>query len=127
MSVREFFRFLITGGLNTLISYVVYLGLLQVYPYIISYTISYVASIFSSYILHSKLVYKENLKLSKAATYPVMYLGLYFLNTGVLYLLVEKLLISKELAPILVVFIIIPITYILGRFVIKGRLRSSRK
>lgn len=125
LTFKEISRFLVTGGLNTALSYVTYLLLLLVFPYIVAYSIAYVLSIFTAYVLHSKIVFNEQLDKKKASMYPVLYLGLYFLNTGLLYLLVQHLGVDEILAPIVVLIVVVPATYVFGRLVIKGHLRAN--
>ena len=43
-----------------------------------------------------------------------------------LYLLVEKAGMSKFLAPLLIVVVTVPITYLLSRYVISGRKAEQR-
>jgi len=118
---REFYRFVFWGGVNTLAGYLFYLFLLFFLPYLISYSIAFVFSIFVSYVLNSKYVFNQELGLRKAIKYPVVYVNQYVLGAVSLYLLVHFLAISKFVAPLLVVVITIPVTFLLSRRILRGK------
>lgn len=122
---REFFRFVFWGGVNTLAGYLVYAFLLWFLPYLISYSVAFIFSIFVSYVLNSKFVFKQELELRKAIKYPVVYVNQYVLGAVSLYLLVHFLAISKLVAPLLVVVLTIPVTYFLSRRILRGK-RSNQ-
>lgn len=52
---RDFARFLVSGGFNTALTYGVYLLLLNVVPYKISYTIAYISGILL--VVYSKSIF----------------------------------------------------------------------
>jgi len=115
---REFYRFIFWGGVNTLAGYLIYLLFLQFLPYLVAYTIAYALGIFISYFLNSKMVFNQELKLSKALKYPLVYLTQYVIGTVSLYLLVQVLRVNKLLAPAVVVLVSIPVTYFLSRKIV---------
>ena len=117
---REFYRFIFWGGINTLAGYLTYVLLLKFLPYLISYSIAYVFGVFLSYFLNSKFVFKQELKLSKAVKYPLVYLVQYLLGLVSLYLLVQILNVNQLVAPALVVLVTIPVTYLLSRRIVTG-------
>ena len=121
---REFARFIVSGLINLLLTYVVYLALLVFLPYSAAYTGSYVCGVLISYVLNARFVFKQKLRLSKALQYPAVYLVQYLLGMALLYLLVEVGHIRSASAPLLIPFITVPVTYLLSRYLIKGR--SSR-
>ena len=118
---REFYRFVFWGGVNTLAGYLVYVFLLLFLPYLISYSIAFMFSIFVSYVLNSKFVFNQELALRKALKYPVVYVNQYVLGAVSLYLLVHFLEINKLVAPLLVVVLTIPATYFLSRRIVRGK------
>src|SRR6266487_5122564 len=83
--------------------------------------------VFISYYLNARFVFREKLRLSKAMQYPIVYLAQYLIGLGSLYLLIEVAHLSKFFAPIVIVVITVPCTYLLSRYVIKGRSRRSRR
>ena len=124
---REFVRFVFFGGVNSLLSYILYALFLLLIPYQAAYTLSYVLGILFSYLLNTRYVYRAELRLTKALQYPLVYLVQYLLSIGLLYSLVEVFHVAKLLAPALIVLATIPVTFLLSRFIIKGyRMASSR-
>jgi putative flippase GtrA len=122
---REFFRFIFWGGINTLAGYLVYVLLLQFLPYLVAYSISFLLSIFVAYFLNSRFVFKQELKLRKAAKYPLVYLTQYLLGTMLLYTLVHLLHVNKLFAPVIIVLVTIPVTYTLNRKIIGARIEEQ--
>jgi putative flippase GtrA len=123
---RELAAFVFFGAVRTVLSYGIYLLLVLFLTYPTAYTVSYVADIFISYYLNARFVFREKLRLSKALQFPIVYLAQYLIGLGSLYLLIEVAHLSKFFAPIVVVVITVPCTYLLSRYVIKGVSRTSR-
>jgi putative flippase GtrA len=118
---REFNRFLIVGAINTLTGYILYVSLLAITSYTLSYTISYILGIFISYYLNSRFVFRTELKLTKAVQYPLVYLAQYVLGIILLRVFVELLGVSQILSPALIILITVPVTYLLNKLILKGR------
>lgn len=123
---REIITFIICGGVNTLLTYVIYILLNLVFSYSLSYSVSFAAGIFITYFLNSRFVFKEKLSLRKAISYPVVYLVQYLLGIIGLYMLVEIIGIGEVIAPLLIVALTVPITYLLSRAIIKGHPEKNR-
>jgi len=94
-------------------------------PYLVSYSVAFLFSIFVSYVLNSKFVFKQELELRKAIKYPLVYVNQYVLGALSLYLLVHFLGISKLVAPLLVIVLTIPVTFFLSRRILRGK-RSNQ-
>lgn len=109
------FNFIIGGALNTVFTYIIYITLLLLFDYISAYTISFVLGILFSFIINSKYVFKVSIYKKTMLLYPIIYLVQYFLSVNLLIIFVEKFGFSKALSPIIVVFILLPITYILNK------------
>jgi putative flippase GtrA len=118
---REFYRFIFWGGVNTLSGYLIYAFLLLFLPYLLSYTVAFIVSIFTSYFLNSRFVFNQELRLSKAIKYPLVYLAQYLIGTISLYLLVQILRVNKLLAPAFVVVLTIPLTFYLSGRIVRGK------
>ncbi|MEN6351611.1 MAG: GtrA family protein [Syntrophomonas sp.] len=117
---KEFSRFIICGGINTLLTYIIYVVALRFFRYSISYSISFVSGIFIAYFLNSRFVFEQELSLKKAISYPLVYLVQYLLGITALYVLVELLSVNELLAPLIIVAITVPVTFLLSRRIIKG-------
>ncbi|MWJ33253.1 GtrA family protein [Saccharibacillus sp. WB 17] len=118
---KEFLRFLISGGLNTLATYIIYLILLNFLDYRVAYTISYVCGIFISYGLNVKFVFKTNVTFKSFIQFPIVYLVQYAINLLLLYVLVDYLYISEIIVPIISVIVTIPLSFLLSKFIIKTK------
>ena len=124
---HEFIRFVLVGGINTLVTYLIYVSLLFVLTYPVAYSVTFVLGVFISYFLNARLVFRQRLSLVVALQYPVVYLAQYLLGLTLLYVLVEWGRMSEYVAPVLIVFVSVPITYILSRRVIgRGSLGENR-
>ena len=115
----EFGRFLLVGGLNTLLTQLLYMALLLVISYPLSYTISYIAGILLAYWLNSRIVFKEPLHWKKALQFPLVYVVQYILGFALLYVFIEWLGVHKMIAPLPVIAVIVPVTFLLSRYIIK--------
>lgn len=118
---KEFLRFILSGGINTICTYGLYLLLLLFFEYKISYTVSYIIGILLAYFLNSTLVFKEKVSLNKFLKFPIVYLVQYLINVVILYLFVEYVKMSAEIVPLIVIVISLPITYLLSKYIIKGK------
>ena len=115
---HEFPRFLVSGALNTVITYVIYIGLAFIVPYLVAYTVTTAFGILLSYYLNARFVFRQKLRVRAALTYPTVYAVQYFLGLGLLYVLVELAHFSKFTAPILIVVATVPVTFVLSRLMI---------
>jgi putative flippase GtrA len=110
-----FSRYLIAGLLNTSLTYLLYLGLLHLMPYVLAYSATYIAGIALGYGLNSKWVFKTTPSLRSAAAYPLTYGINYCLGVAVLWCLVEWFDVSRKIAPLIVVVVSVPVMYIVTR------------
>jgi putative flippase GtrA len=117
---EEFARFILCGGVNTVLTYTIYVVCLLFMPYRLAYTFTFACGIMSSYFLNARFVFRQKLKWSKALQYPVAYLLQYFVGLALLYCLVELAHVSKFFAPFLVLLATIPLTFVMNRRVLKG-------
>ena len=117
----RFLRFAACGAANTIASYLIYVLCLRVMPYQAAYTTSYLSGIAVSYVLNARFVFGEPLRLSRALQYPLVYVVQYFLGLAIIYVAIELLGLSAYLAPVAVVLVSLPVTYLLSKFIITRR------
>ncbi|WP_438299327.1 GtrA family protein [Pseudomonas sp. NMS19W] len=117
--VRRWIQFLIGGGLNTGLTYCLYLMLSYWIDYQVAYAIAYATGIVFAYVFNSKVVFKVQQSWIGMAIYPSIYLVQYLLGALILNLLVEHLHLHKVIAPILVILLLLPCSYLLNKFVLK--------
>jgi len=115
----EFFRFLLVGASNTLVTYVAYLLLLPFLPYLYAYTIAYCVAVLNSYFMSIFFVFREKVSLRSFLKFPFVYFTQYFLGASILWLLVGKLGLSPAWAMAVVIIVTVPITFLASRFVLK--------
>ena len=119
----QFIKFGIVGLSNTLISYGVYVGLTYVgVPYVLASVIGFVVSVLNSFFWNNRYVFKKNdgeqrnLWWTLAKTF-LAYAGTGLISSNILLVLfVEKMGISKYLAPILSLVITIPLNFVINKF-----------
>ncbi len=117
--IKQFIKFGIVGISNTLISLVIYyiLVFLNIH-YIIANTIGFVVSVMNAYYWNSKYVFKADRKRSFVKSFVkvfISYSSTFMLGTGLLYLWIDVLNISNLLAPIINLFITIPLNFLLNK------------
>lgn len=118
-NVKEYANFLICGAANTVLTYALYALFMLAMSYKLSYSLSYVCGIIISYYLNSRFVFKEKVSFIKFIQYPVVYIVQYLLGIIVLYICVDILGVSKWLAPVVVIILSLPVTFLLSKFIIK--------
>lgn len=110
-----FSRFLISGLLNTGITYLIYLGLLQTFSYKIAYTVSFVLGVLISYGLNATFVFRAGVAVSSLLRFPLIYIAQYILGIVLVSVLVEYIGVADWLAPVFVIMITVPLTFVLAR------------
>lgn len=127
----QFIKFGIVGVSNTLISYVIYLialkgfqimNILDKYDYIVAQVIAFILSVLWSFYWNNKYVFTLNKGESRSLFKSLMktyvsysFTGL-FLNNVLLYLWVEMIGISEYIAPLLNLFISVPVNFVINKF-----------
>lgn len=114
----EFSRFLLAGAANTLLTYLLYIFLLEFLAYLLAYSITYCAGIVLSYFLNAHFVFKQQLSFTSFMKFPLVYVIQYCLGTAILWLLVDQAAISPAIAMIGVIVATIPATFIASRFLL---------
>ncbi|CAM4332478.1 putative flippase GtrA [Paenibacillus endophyticus] len=114
-------KFGFIGALNTAFTYLLYLVLLNFFSYSIAYSISYIVGIVFSYFFNSYFVFKIPVSLSNFLRFPIVYVVQYFLNLLLIFVLVDKLLISEQIALLISIVVTFPISFVLSRYVLKGK------
>lgn len=122
---HEFIRFLVAGGLNTGITYVLYVLLNLALPYTTAYTIAYLSGIGFSYFLASRFVFNQQMQVKKAMFYPIVYLVQYLCGLVILSVLVDTLKVSELLAVPAVIILTLPVTYILSKLIVTGKISAG--
>ena len=115
------FRFVIAGAVNTVLTYALYLVLLGWMGYALAYTLSYVAGIGLSLLLHARYVFNASITPRSMVLYPLLYLGQYLIGLAIMSAAVNWLDIAREYALALSIAINVPLMFMFSRWVFKNR------
>jgi putative flippase GtrA len=116
-----FIRFLLSGGLNTAATYLLYLLLLYFLPYSISYTVSFIAGIVIAYFLNRLFVFRNSAGWRTVTLFPLVYLIQYLAGLGIVLIWVEVFGWSAFFAPLAAIIFTIPLTFILSYWVFNNK------
>ena len=116
--LRQFIRFVGVGGFNTIVTYLLYLTLLPFLAYEVAYSAVYVFGIGLAYWLNLKYVFHEKGTRKKMILFPLVYLLQYILGIFILYIAIDTFSIPKEIGPIIVVLITLPITFLVSKIIL---------
>ena len=116
--LRQFIRFVGVGGINTIVTYLLYLALLPFLAYGVAYSVVYIFGIGFAYWLNLKYVFQEKSTHKKIMFYPFVYLAQYLIGIIILFIAINIYNIPEEVAPILVVIISMPLTFILTKIIL---------
>lgn len=120
-------KYLIAGAINTGLTYLLYLMLVKVMPYIWAYSLTFAAGIVLAYLLNALWVFKSRLQWRSMLSYPLAYVINYTLGVLLLWLLVEQLKLPKEIAPLLIVMLSVPIMYLITKAIFRGGKKNEGK
>lgn len=109
-------RFLLSGATNTVLTYILYIGLIQIMPYTTGYTIAFITGIVLAYLLNRFFVFREKGKFGKILLFPIIYIVQYLLSIAIINYWVEILNNDELFAPIIACMIVIPLNFICSRF-----------
>ena len=118
---NEFIRFLVTGSINTAVSWAVYLAVLQFAPYTIAYTCAYLFGIVFTYYLNTRWVFKVAMSWKTFLQFPLIYVVRYTVDMGLIVLWVSGLGLWQEVAPIAALVISMPLGFVLSRWLLKAQ------
>jgi putative flippase GtrA len=114
-------RFLLSGGANTVLTYGLYLVLIRLLPYQISYTIAFVVGVALAYFLNRFFVFQSKGKFGTALLFPMIYGAQYFVNLLIIFYWVEILGYSELFAPVVACGIVVPLNFIGSRFLFTSK------
>ncbi len=118
---QEFIRFIVVGIINTANYYLCYLcfhELLNI-SYMMAHLAGFALSFVISFFLNSYFTFKVKPTLAKFLQFPLSQLFNIAVSSVLVYLFVEYFLIDSTIAPILSVFITVPLTFIITGKILK--------
>lgn len=111
----RFIRFLISGAINTLLTYAVFVLLGRWLHHAVAYTIAYLLGIALSYAMAAMYVFRTGVSVRNALRFPLVYVVQYLYGLAVLSLLVDRFGVPQDLAMIAVIATSIPLTFLMTR------------
>ena len=118
LKIKQWIRFLVGGGINTAFTYGIYLILMLFVHYQIAYLIAYIVGVVFAYWFNAVIVFKVSLSWKGLFSYPIIYIIQYTISAFLLNIFVETLQIDKIFAPLMIIIIMIPLTYVLNKYVL---------
>lgn len=117
----EFVKYAIVGCINTADYYLSYLVFMDIFKfaYRISFVLGYVVSILGSYFLNTYFTYKQKPSVKKFLIFPLTYIPNFIIQYLGIILLVDRLNMSREVAPVITAIVATPITFFVMKYVIK--------
>ncbi len=119
----QFIKFGIVGFSNTIISYLVYTVLTYFgIPYVVANIIGFIVSVLNSFFWNNKFVFKKNEGEDRNVWWTLCKTFISYAGTGLilsnilLVFFIEKIEISKFIAPIFGLIITIPINFLVNKF-----------
>ena len=113
---KQFFNFLIVGGINTingiLFAYIYSLFL----PVNVGFVLGYITAMTISYLLNSKIVFKENMMFEKYIKFCISYIPNFIIQNIFVLIFYNTLGWNKLLVFVLAAIIGVPITFIIMKF-----------
>lgn len=118
-------RFILSGAINTLLTFGLYWLLLRVMHYQVAYAISFFAGLVVSYLLNALFVFRVAHSWGRMTMFPLVYLASYAVGAVLLDAAVDVLGMDQRIAPLLSIAATLPLTFVLTRLVLTGRARGS--
>ena len=118
-AIGEALRFLVAGGINTIVAYATYLALLHWMRYEVAYAIGYTVGIIVSYVLNALFVFRQPMHARSATCFPLVYVAQFVAGLLLLRIAVEGLGIPRWLALAASIAVTMPMTFLLSRWIIR--------
>ncbi len=115
---KRWLRFLLGGVVNTAFSYAVYLALNTVFAYQLAFFVAYALGVVFSYWFNATVVFQVSLSWKGLLSFPAVYFVQYVASAFSLGGLVELAGIAESWAPLLVALLMLPVTYVMSKFVL---------
>lgn len=118
---KSFLRFLLLGGMNTILTLLIYWLLILFYGHNTSYATAFIIGILFSYAANSVYTFKTKIELKRLPLYIIGYVLSYLFGSMILNISVGEFGIHKQVAIFLVIGLSIPVNYIISHFILKPR------
>ena len=115
---REIVAFLIVGLSNTVLTYVTYLGLLQLLDYRWAYTGAFIVGLLYTGLLNIRVTFAHHPTLVAWVVFAIYYSLYWIFSVALLHLLVDGLGIDERYAPLVLLPIVVPVNFVVTRLIV---------
>ncbi len=122
----EIVRFIVAGGINTLLTLALYWLLLEWLEYRLAYTVSFVAGVVSGFALNTYVVFRVPWSWVRLLAFPSVHAVNYVVGLVIVWLGVRVFGIDERIAPVVAAVVIIPLNFLMTRLVVKTSGRSEQ-
>ena len=123
--VRRWVRFIFGGIVNTGVSYGIYLLVSRFLGYQEAYFSAYLIGIVFSYWFNSRFVFFVALSWRGLFSFPLVYLVQYAASALLLRFFVVNYGVDKVVAPLVVTFLMLPLTFVLSRLILAWSAKNT--
>ncbi len=120
-------RFLFSGAVNTLLTYLLYLFLLSTLGHRLAYSVAFASGIGLAYLVNRIFVFKAHAGWRSALAMPLIYLVQYLLGMAIIELWIEVLGLQPTLGPLAAIAVTVPLVFALSRLAFLPGQAARRK
>lgn len=114
---KPFFKFVLVGVFNTINYYIAYVMILKIAPYLLAHILAFIYSALVSYFLTTYYTFNKKPSLKTFIAFPLTFLPNLLLSSFGTMLFVEMKVFTKDVASLVMMILIIPITFIISKFI----------
>lgn len=118
-SLTDLVKFVIGGVINTAFTFFLYLISQIILPYQVAYAVAFAVGIVFSYWFNAIIVFKTHISWKGFFAFPLVYLVQYLISAMLLGFFVERVGVPQRFAPLIVIALTIPITFVLTRWYLR--------
>ena len=117
---KQFWKFNVVGILNTINYYILYMIFKEALQlnYMTAHLLGFFISMIGSFYMNSYFTYRIRPNLKKFLKFPLTYVVNILISTLAIYILVQLLSISDNIAPIIATIIAIPFTFVISKIIL---------
>ncbi len=111
-------KFCLVGGVNTAITYLCYLALHPVLPYLAAYVVGWCVGLVASFLMNCWFTYWVRPTWRRFVLFPISSLPNAILSSAGVVALVEWLHVDQRIAPLIATVVAIPFSYLLAKAIL---------
>lgn len=119
--VAQGMRFIVSGGINTAATLLLYNVLLTWLSPRHAYAVSFAAGVIAAYVLNLRFVFRAGHSAGKLIAFPLVYLFVFFVGAGILDFSINHLNIDARVAPLVSIACTLPLSFLLTRWLLLSK------